>query len=267
MRFSTFLYFSTVVASVSAIVIPRRVHHAHQHPHTPSHSNHDNVNVPEQILEGRFDAQQPFGFIQRRSKFFHTGGSSSESSSSSGNSPSGSPGRNSHASDESLGIGRFSSPTHHGAAPASQQAKITFSDSARKHLDDLNLHGKERKKVKTEHVNRIKQEMKTNGATHATVEHLAHAQGSVDPNVHITATFQKAKTAANGGVHKEPIHSSYTDHSTGETVSGTKHHVYTNMVDKTKGAEAMPIHHPTYHQALKNKAADGVAKYRRSYFD
>lgn len=55
--------------------------------------------------------------------------------------------------------------------------------------------------------------------------------------------------------------------ATGETVSGTKHHVYTNMVDKTKGAEAMPIHHPTYHQALKNKAADGVAKYRRSYFD
>lgn len=45
MRFSTFLYFFTVVASVSAIVIPRRVHHAHQQPHTPSHSNHDNVNV------------------------------------------------------------------------------------------------------------------------------------------------------------------------------------------------------------------------------
>ncbi|KAF9053200.1 hypothetical protein BJ165DRAFT_846354 [Panaeolus papilionaceus] len=78
-------------------------------------------------------------------------------------------------SGSSLGIGRIPSPEHR---PSSNQQQ-------------------------TEHVNRIKQEMKTNGATHATVEHLAHSTGSKDPNVHITATFQKAQQASNGGIHKE----------------------------------------------------------------
>jgi hypothetical protein len=255
MRFFSLITFSTVAASVSALTIPHIPHHL-------GHHIEQGIEHAASFLEGR---DLPDMTLDRRSKFFH-GGSSSEGSSSNPSQSQGNRTPSPHNSNQgstgsSLGIGRIPSPEQHH--PNQQHAKITFGDEARKHLDDLGLHGKERKQVKKEHVNRIKQEMKTNGATHATVERLAHSAGSKDPNVHITATFQKAQVASNGGIHKEPIHSSWKDSASGETKTGVNHHVYTNMQDKTKGEEAMPIHHPTYHQALKNKSSDGVAKYRR----
>jgi len=256
MRFTSLIVLSAAaVASVSAIAIPK---------HLGQHVEHA-VQAAEHIVSS-LDGRDIFNDLERRSKFFRGGDSSSSSSSSNPTSSEGnrtpSPHQPGSDSGSSLGIGRIPSPEHRPSSNQ-QQAKITFGDAARKRLDDLGLHGKERKKVKTEHVNRIKQEMKTNGATHATVEHLAHSTGSKDPNVHITATFQKAQQASNGGIHKEPIHSSYTDKETGEKKTGLNHHVYTNMEDKTKGKEAMPIHHPTYDATLKKKGG-GVAKYRRS---
>lgn len=121
------------------------------------------------------DGRDIFDDLERRSKFFRGGDSSSSSSSSNPTSSEGnrtpSPHQPGSDSGSSLGIGRIPSPEHRPSSNQ-QQAKITFGDAARKRLDDLGLHGKERKKVKTEHVNRIKQEMKTNGATHATVEYV-----------------------------------------------------------------------------------------------
>jgi len=256
---SLFVLATAAISSVSAIAIPK-----HNGQHEERAADHALAS-----LEARFD-EAIAAYLERRApSFFRQPGdpsSSSGSGSGSNSSPSsgsrtGSP-NNSEGS--SLGLNRLPSPE---SRPSSnqQQAKITFGDKAREHLDELGLHGKDRKKVKKEHVSRIKQEMKVNGATHATVERLAHKAGSVDPNVHITATFQKAQAAANGGLHKEPIKSEWTDHATGEKVTGNNHHVYTNMADKTKGEEAMPKHHPTYDATLKKKpGSGGVAKYRRS---
>ena len=52
-------------------------------------------------------------------------------------------------------------------------AKITFGSAARAHLDELNLHGKDRKKVKDYHKNVVKQDMKKHGADSARVLYVS----------------------------------------------------------------------------------------------
>jgi len=121
-------------------------------------------------------------------------------------------------------------------------AKITFSANARKKLDDLNLHGKDRKKVKKWHKEKVKKQMKALGGTHAEIHHLAHAKGSVDPNVHITAQFQQERKTKKGGLIKDPIKNKWN--------KGPNHHVYVNGMDKTKGVEAL---HPAYKAAVTAK--------------
>jgi hypothetical protein len=192
---------------------------------------------------------------RRTSRFFQKGSDSSSSSSSDHGSPSSHSGSHHGStgkppSDFSSGKGSLNEKPK--AKAHTQQTKIAFSQAARDHLNDLGLKGKERKKVKKEHVNRIKQEMKKNGATHATVEHLAHGGGthvaglkpSADKNVHITASFHKMSQGASGNMHRQDI---LSDHGT------PKHHVYSNMEDKTKGKEAVVKHMPAYHGALTKK--------------
>jgi len=50
--------------------------------------------------------------------------------------------------------------------PKGLPPKITFGKGARKDLDDLGLHGKERKKAKKYHKNIIKEHMKTLPGAH-----------------------------------------------------------------------------------------------------
>ena len=48
-------------------------------------------------------------------------------------------------------------------------AKVTFGNAARAHLDELNLHGKARKQAKKYHKNIVKQDMKKHGADSARI--------------------------------------------------------------------------------------------------
>ncbi|KJA16872.1 hypothetical protein HYPSUDRAFT_79865 [Hypholoma sublateritium FD-334 SS-4] len=80
-------------------------------------------------------------------------------------------------------------------------AKVTFGSAARAKLDELGLHGKDRKKAKQYHKNIVKQDMKNHpGADSARIFHLAHKGGN-DPNErnHITAGYYKAPAQGKPG--------------------------------------------------------------------
>ncbi|PPQ95579.1 hypothetical protein CVT26_008607 [Gymnopilus dilepis] len=108
---------------------------------------------------------------------------------------------------------------------------ITFGKQARKDLDDLGLHGKERRKAKKYHKAIIKEHMKSiPGAHTADVARIAHLGGSTpgDP-LHATVAYRRkppsGQTLSKTQTKKLLIPSSYTD-SNGAVKKGGLHHVY-----------------------------------------
>lgn len=75
-------------------------------------------------------------------------------------------------------------------------AKVTFGSDARRKLDELGLHGKQRQHAKNYHKNIVKAEMKAHGAEKGRVFHLAHKGGS-DPKErnHLTVGLYDKKGA------------------------------------------------------------------------
>ncbi|KAH9474488.1 hypothetical protein JR316_0012947 [Psilocybe cubensis] len=124
-------------------------------------------------------------------------------------------------------------------------AKVTFGNAAKAHLDELGLHGKDRKKVKKYHKQVVKQDMKNHGAHSARVFHLAHTGGS-DPNEknHITAGYYKAPTKQGhpGEQIKSPWAIKHEKENPGKVTKGL-FHVYPSEKKKvpsswTKAAES-----------------------------
>jgi len=127
-----------------------------------------------------------------------------------------------------------------GGGPPKKVSTITFTDHARERLDALNLHGKDRKKVEKWHITQTEKEMKRVGATHGQINHLAHAVGSTDPNIHITAAFQKQRNTQHGPVMDTVL-------ATWNNRRVRNHHVYVSDKDKAKGRQALP---PAYVNAV-----------------
>ncbi|KAF9530161.1 hypothetical protein CPB83DRAFT_905446 [Crepidotus variabilis] len=71
--------------------------------------------------------------------------------------------------------------------PAKEKPKVLMSGGAKKHMDNLGLHGKDRQKASKWHRGVVKKALASKGADTAQIKHLAHSQGSVDPRLHITA--------------------------------------------------------------------------------
>jgi len=103
-----------------------------------------------------------------------------------------------------------------------KKAKVEFSAGASRRLNDMGLHGKNRKAAKKFQKKMMMNEMKKKGATKGIVVSTLHTGGTVkEEKNHITAQFHDA-----GG---EYIKSSWVD-KTGKTREGEKHqhHVYPN---------------------------------------
>jgi hypothetical protein len=88
--------------------------------------------------------------------------------------------------------------------PEPGKAKVTFSGGARKHLDNLGLHGPDRAKAKKWHSGLVKAAMKKVGASTAQIKHLAHGVGSKDSKVHITAIMKDHAGKVVKSTHGDP---------------------------------------------------------------
>ncbi|KAF8996755.1 hypothetical protein BDQ17DRAFT_1364131 [Cyathus striatus] len=103
-------------------------------------------------------------------------------------------------------------------------AKVSFSGGAKKHLDNLGLHGKDRKN----------NEMGKKGADSAQIKHLAHTEGSKDPKMHMTANLwdknnKRIKSTYGTPPKKGDLHHLYTG-------SKPLPKAYTNAVAKKGGS-------------------------------
>jgi len=138
------------------------------------------------------------------------------------------------------------------AAAEKAKAKVTFGKSAKEGLDNLGLHGKDRKDAKNYHKQTVKAEMKTNGATTAKVVHLDHKGGSVaEEKNHITTHFYDK--------NKATIPSTWTDKKTGQVNNGELHHVYPDqhgVKPPTSFTNAVANSPGNPKQAAKKAAAD-----------
>jgi hypothetical protein len=131
--------------------------------------------------------------------------------------------------------------------PKGLPPKITFGAAARKDLDNLGLHGKERKKAKNYHKNIVKKHMKTvPGAHTAQITRIAHVGGTTpnDP-LHATVAYRKKPPTLPKGQKltasaqkKLKIPSTYTDPTTGATKTGGLHHVYPKQSQKMPSSYA-----------------------------
>jgi len=113
-------------------------------------------------------------------------------------------------------------------------AKVSFSGGAKKHLDNLGLHGKDRKNVKKFHSKIAKNEMGKKGADSAQIKHLAHTEGSKDPKMHMTANLwdknnKRIKSTYGTPPKKGDLHHLYTG-------SKPLPKAYTNAVAKKGGS-------------------------------
>ncbi|KAF8056957.1 hypothetical protein FPV67DRAFT_1529587 [Lyophyllum atratum] len=148
------------------------------------------------------------------------------------------------------------------AAAEGEKAKVTFGDGAKKALNSMGLHGKNRKAAKEYHQQIVKEEMKINGAHKAKVVALAHEGGSVETEKnHITTHFSNAM----GGT----IKSEWVDKASGKQIGGL-HHVYPDQHPGVTRPESLadaqakpagPSHYALKAKAKKDKAAaDKAAK-------
>ncbi|PPQ79018.1 hypothetical protein CVT25_002327 [Psilocybe cyanescens] len=152
-------------------------------------------------------------------------------------------------------------------------AKVTFGNAAKAKLDELGLHGKDRKKVKKYHKDVIKKDMKNHGAHSARVlyvshpsltypkDHLAH-EGGNDPNEknHITAGYYKApaKKGQVGEQIKSPWAVKHEKENPGKVTKGL-FHVYPSDKKKvpsawTKAAAASTVRKQAEADRLKAEA-------------
>jgi len=131
--------------------------------------------------------------------------------------------------------------------PKGLPPKITFGAAARKDLDNLGLHGKERVKAKKYHKNIVKKHMKTvPGAHTAEITRIAHVGGTTpNDSLHATVAYRKKPpTLAKGqklsgnAQKKLKIPSTYTDPATGATKKGGLHHVYPKKSQKMPSSYA-----------------------------
>ncbi|KAF9526456.1 hypothetical protein CPB83DRAFT_884892 [Crepidotus variabilis] len=98
--------------------------------------------------------------------------------------------------------------------PAKEKPKVLMSGGTKKHLDNLDLHGKDRKKAVKWHKGIVKKEMAKKGADSAQVKHLAHRIGSVDPKLHVTAKLWDKDNKVIKSTYGEP------------PKKGDLHHIY-----------------------------------------
>ncbi|KAF8990063.1 hypothetical protein BDQ17DRAFT_1372381, partial [Cyathus striatus] len=94
-------------------------------------------------------------------------------------------------------------------------AKVPFSRGAKKHPDNLGLHGKDRKNVKKFHSKVAKKEMGKKSADLAQIKHLAHTEGSKDPKMHMTSNLwnknnKRIKSTYGTPPKKGDLHHLYT---------------------------------------------------------
>ncbi|KAF8988140.1 hypothetical protein BDQ17DRAFT_1374327 [Cyathus striatus] len=113
-------------------------------------------------------------------------------------------------------------------------AKVPFSRGAKKHPDNLGLHGKDRKNVKKFHSKVAKKEMGKKSADLAQIKHLAHTEGSKDPKMHMTANLwnknnKRIKSTYGTPPKKGDLHHLYTG-------SKPLPKAYTNTVAKKGGS-------------------------------
>ncbi|PPR05950.1 hypothetical protein CVT24_004656 [Panaeolus cyanescens] len=202
-----------------------------------------------------------------------------DSSSSSSESPppeSGSPSSGSdHGPPPVITPDRLPSPSHsdHSASSsdhsASGEPRVRWSQEWHTQMEGLGAppDSAADRAMKNEHLPRIKEHMKEIGATHAIVHKAAHAAGSTDSRVHITAQFLHPVKGPNGGVNLEPIPSHWTD-AQGVTHKGAdnRHHVVVNKAEPHKGAEYVAQHMTTYHKALQQKQKKTNPQLRRRSF-
>ncbi|KAF8970841.1 hypothetical protein BDZ97DRAFT_1914317 [Flammula alnicola] len=129
--------------------------------------------------------------------------------------------------------------------------KVTFekgvsAHSASNHMDKLNLHGDSRKQVEGYHRHLVEEHMKTiPGAHTAVVKNLAHAKGSRDPHIHVSAEIRDK----GGNIITAPRRGN-------PLVMDPTHHIYTNAADPANGYHVLPH---AYKKAVDKHNAIGEA--------
>jgi len=112
------------------------------------------------------------------------------------------------------------------------------------HLNRLQLHGDKRKAVEKWHVNLVHEKMKTvQGAHSAEIVNMAHAIGSTDPHIHVSAIFRDRE----GRIIQTP--------QRGNGVLRDTAHIYANQEHPEDGYQLLPLE---YKKAMdKNAAREG----------
>ncbi|PPQ81364.1 hypothetical protein CVT24_001142 [Panaeolus cyanescens] len=166
-----------------------------------------------------------------KSKFFG-GGDSSSDSESGGSTPS-SPGTSRPSSPEPA---LEDDPNFDmGKGGEGQLARLGVTDPA------------ERTAIENEHKRIVKEQMSKFDATRAEIEKLAHAKGSSDPKIHITATLYGYRKNKSGSMSLVTIPSSFA----GE--KGNFHHIYVNPANPADGLSVVKAKMPVYYAALQKK--------------
>jgi len=113
--------------------------------------------------------------------------------------------------------------------------RVTFekgvsAHSASNHMDKLDLHGDSRKQVEDYHRKLVEEHMKTiPGAHTAVIKNLAHAKGSRDPHIHVSAEIRDK----DGNIITAPRRGNPAQ-------MDPTHHIYTNAADQSKGYDVLP---------------------------
>lgn len=159
----------------------------------------------------------------------------------------------------------------HGASSSSgsdsEDGWDFFADSADAQLDRLGLaNAAERTSVQKEHMAIVDAQLKSFDATHYEIKYvssislhpqnltplvcfskLAHAKGSDDPKIHITATLYGDRKNKSGAVTNIKLPSNFA----GE--KGTFHHIYVNLANPVDGLSVVKAKMPVYYSVLQRK--------------
>ncbi|KAF9043097.1 hypothetical protein BJ165DRAFT_1482763 [Panaeolus papilionaceus] len=151
-----------------------------------------------------------------------------------------------------VGGGEKPASPAHGASSSSgsdsEDGWDFFADSADAQLDRLGLaNAAERTSVQKEHMAIVDAQLKSFDATHYEINKLAHAKGSDDPKIHITATLYGNRKNKSGAVTNIKLPSNFA----GE--KGTFHHIYVNLANPVDGLSVVKAKMPVYYSVLQRK--------------
>jgi hypothetical protein len=117
--------------------------------------------------------------------------------------------------------------------------KGVSAHSAHNHMDRLHLHGDSRKQVENYHRKLVEDHMKTiPGAHSAVIKNLAHAKGSRDPHIHVSAEIKDK--------HGNILHAPRRGNP---AMMDPTHHIYTNKDNHADGYHVLPH---AYKKAVDN---------------